>query len=342
MKKTWFQRVSFISGLVSSALFGFILGHYFFPADEPAEYHETIDLIENETALSEGSDLTRQYISTRFRLHGQDPGGKRFDLQLYINSKQVGDGVFIQNSLLFVTYDGKDEENWYRTTSPTLEFQPAGYLKQFDIIPLNEFTSQKSYMFTLQLEEISLKTTIDIVTGDFLIRNKPEYIFYISPGKAEIQTEEYAFDVNGVVTHSYSNDYSLSMFFEGKENLISETHVLALWDDQENFYYIDITDVENTDLPYGSHKWITFKNMTSGFMKYSFEADLSVEMKRSRPSKWTVLIPELDNAEMELEAVGYNRPLRYQSGSVRGTIYDASGNRDLTGQFIYSRKEGTP
>jgi hypothetical protein len=122
-------------------------------------------------------------------------------------------------------------------------------------------------------------------------------------------------------------------------NIKYTSHSIVFWDEEHNFYHIDSSKVFTPNVPYYTHTWILYKNV-NGTMKQSQAIDIAVHKATSDTPDWTITLPELDNAQIELKVAQIIDTSSHGfSGLLEGTITDARGTRKIHGYGSYENKK---
>ncbi|MDQ6985046.1 MAG: hypothetical protein Q9M91_03335 [Candidatus Dojkabacteria bacterium] len=333
-----------INTIVWSSLVGFVTGRYYFPNESNSkEYYGDVklDLCDKEVincddfTEDEINSYLRNYLYDRVVLHGKDSKGENFYLVMYVVRKQLAKDQYHQYSTLLYSYNGKTRTLWTSENEKESYVLPNGYIKEYINEDFSDLSTRESFQITLDVDGTDVEIDIENLNGDFIVKNKNDYIRSVSEGDAEVSVDGDKFEVFAVADQIISSDYSKSLIFKGRDELNSETHSITLWDEEENFYHLDITDVENKDLPYKTHRWIIYKDGAEGYVKKAFDANIiDFEMDEGKPSKWVIEIPDIYNTVIELEAHEYINN-KNADGTVIGTVTDSRGTRNISGHFLY-------
>jgi hypothetical protein len=345
-------KIIFLSLFLSVSIFlsGFLLGSLVNPIHEkdkndseeniPDIYNSQCD---NSNVTIECEDISeadknilyKKLFYHRIILFGKDTNGETFSNTFYFIRQQKSSEQYSHTYTLLHLHGKTKRTLWTSEMQKDEEIQTDYYIPQFEIDKFEDLSTREEYIIQTKIDEITYDIDIKGIEGDFLVKNSPDYLRYVSSGTATVKPSNGSeFIVNAMVDQYIVYDYTISIFFEGREELVNTTHSLTLWDQDNNFYHLDITDVENDDLPYKTHRWILFKDFTTGGKFKAFEAELEFVQANNAPSRWIITVPDLDNKIIEIDATEFinNKKL---DGTVSGRVYNSTGEKLISGQFLY-------
>lgn len=278
--------------------------------------------------------LYRKFFYTRFVLVGEKEDGSVISLVSYIYAKQIGIDKYRHYYTFVFSSEGENETLYIDQNSNSKDILAADFIKEFNENDFDGQSTQREYDFVMQTKQGEVEVEITDINGDFITKDQPDYIRYASIGNATIKMNGEEYKVNAFVDNIVSSDYSISLFYENRDELINKTHSLSLWDEEGAFYLIDITDVENTDHPYKSHKWVLYKDK-NGFSKKYFDAEMEYKTNvDGKPDSWSIYVPDFDG-EFEL-FVDFFTERNQEKGIVRGKVINESESLNLIGHFLYN------
>jgi len=132
----------------------------------------------------------------------------------------------------------------------------------------------------------------------------------------------------------YSTDYTDSLYFEGLNELDSESVQLILWDSQGAFYMMDQSRVENNNPKYRSHFWGLKKDIEGNLNKI-FRGELQKENIESGV-KFSGIIPDFAISELVLDLKENLEGNKYK-GLVEGYIINGSEKKEVVGLGFYEK-----
>jgi hypothetical protein len=100
---------------------------------------------------------------------------------------------------------------------------------------------------------------------------------------------------------SYTNDYSKYVYFDGYDSLQSLAQFFVFWDEKNNFYLIDKSEVYQNNPYYKSHTWVLYKDAQSKSTRKTFFAEIATKKQGGKSSSWDISIPEL-NSQISLQS----------------------------------------
>lgn len=287
-------------------------------------------------------ELNQKYMYDRIVLSGKDSEGNVFFTKLQLTRKQIGYEEFQQSYAGYFEYvDDKDEYlkriKWANGVSKNREAEANGFLEKFKIINEEDRSTRKEIEFRTNFDGEIANIVISDLTGDFIVKDAPDYTRFISTGIADVEINGEVFSVNAMSDRIISDDYSKSIFWDTRDELEHTTHSIMLWDDVGNFYLIDKTDVNSApkNTPYAPHEWVIHKDIDGGYTQKAFDFDMNFELTEDKlPASWLIEIPDIKDSYINLEVDNFLDSEK-NKGRVSGTIIDSQGQREISGHFVY-------
>lgn len=287
----------------------------------------------SEDVWSDLSDV-KLFRSDTILLFGE-VADKPFYLELDMNRKQVTEGGYSHYYFIEGTVDSKDVSGYQSGHSPSSAPKVGEYVKKIDKLGFSDLSTREEYIGDITISGMDISFQVTDLVGDFITKNTPDYTRYQSVGKAVIFYGGKAYPVQALVESIHSSDFSESIFFNGSTQVKADTYQFALWDEDNNFYLIDQSEVYTNSPKYKSHTWLLTKNLETGKTKKSFTATLEASFGSDGvENNWLINAPEFGQAILDLQAVKYlptNGIQKRQRVIVSGTVRDESGERKING-----------
>ncbi|MBP9758380.1 hypothetical protein KBD45_01685 [Candidatus Dojkabacteria bacterium] len=277
----------------------------------------------------------KNYFYHRIILFGEDENKSPLLFKFQLSRKQTSRNEYdhFYNLTLFKRNETIKEDDVFKNTSDQVALNKL--FTNFKISKNSGQTTEETYKFDAKIENEIYTITIDGIQGDFVVKDTNDYIRIMSEGSATIEQGGKTYKTRALVDRILSNDYTKSIFFEGREKLSHVTHSIALWDETSEFYLIDFTQSNSPDLPYESHKWVIHKNK-DGYTNKIFDGELDfVQNEFGFPEGWDINLKDLNNTQINLTATDYFGG-GYDMGLLKGTIKDATDQiKSTKGYFVY-------
>jgi len=279
-----------------------------------------------------------RFLSDEVLLIGTDARGRDFVLNIDFNRKEISPNSFVHYYDVVMLFSGKTKKDYYEFFDPLYNVigdKGEGFLKKFknDLFP--DLSARETFSFNVTIDDREITVSLTGLTGDFITKNRMLYTKYASVGKAKVTIDGQSFTTNALILKMYSDDYRKYVFFDGFDDLNSTTQVFALWDENDNFYFIDNSDVVSSHENYKSHSWVLYKDGKTGATKKAFKIDIDTVLKRKIPDRWEITIPDFNTTiSAEVDKLIDKREVY---GLVQGMVTDANGSRSIKGLFDYSR-----
>lgn len=286
------------------------------------------DIFPSTTSVS-GYEKT--FLSDTITLY-EDGVDSPFTLEIDFNRIESKEGVF--SHYTFINgYTGDTNFTYYDVTySTTTGLLPNSYVKNIEKISSSDISPRDKYKGTVLLDGEPLTFFITGLEGDFITRHTPEYTRFQSVGTAEVAYRGRTFTAQALVENSHSYDASKYIFFPGHDMVDATTHQFILWDEDNNFYMIDNSDVRSIIAEYPSHTWLLYKNSDSLVNKKSFQSVILPKKNEGGMAGWHVTAREFSNASIDLLPLVL---FKQEDGRMRvlvtGTVTDDQGSRSIGG-----------
>lgn len=275
--------------------------------------------------------LDKQFHSDNIILYRG--GGSSFALEIDFNRIEVSPGVYTHYTYLNGNINGEIISDYDSVFATTTTLQKNRYVTEISRVMADDLSPRDSYKVTVLVNGDPVSFEIKNLQGDFVTRNHPDYTQLQSEGTAEVIYKGEKFEAQALVENTYANNYTTKIFFPGYQEIDSTTHQFVLWDENENFYLIDISEVRSDTPEYPSHVWLLYKSASGETIKKSFSASVSSVSDKIGRVSWSVSAPDFEGAMITVSPVV---PFK-QSGEdrirteVSGTIYDNNGSRSIGG-----------
>jgi hypothetical protein len=283
-------------------------------------------------ALVASTSRDREFYSNNITLYGQ-LGSFPFALEIDFNRIEQQPGVFTHYTYMSGNLLGESVADYAVQYSTSTELLPNRFVRMVEHTLAGDLSPRGTYALEVQVDGAWISVEVDGLEGDFITRDRPSYLQHQSVGEASLVYQGGMYQVNALVEAAYSNDYAKHIFFEGRDTLRATTHQFVLWDEAENFYLIDVSEVHSDTPEYPSHIWLLYKEGSTGVMEKSFTATIEQQTDVEGKVSWEVSMPDLAGASMTLlprspfKQVGDDR-IR---SMVVGTIRDDAGERSIEG-----------
>lgn len=300
-------------GLIASAFIVIPLVGIFFLFNQP-----------EEPIVVTGAESYRYYRDS-VTLLAHDSAGLPIVLDMDFSRKEKN-GTFIHYYGGTLWVGGQSQEFFTQFNSDELEPQPHEFLEAYQSTQFPDLSTRASHELALSTDSGDLSFTIE-TEGDFLTKNTLDHTRFTSVTPATITLGNQSYPAQILWENAYSNDYTESIFFEGRDEMDSETHLFTLWDEEGNFYHIDQTVAEGEQKHYASHTWLLYKNADEQSTQKSYEATVTLN-----ESNATVEIPEWDST------ISLDAPTAWDTknseGPISGTIVTTDGtSKKIEGFF---------
>ena len=306
-----------------------------------ADYQNLLTLLsQNPSALMPVINISttsvvgfeRQFISDNIVLYSTE-SDEPLVLEIDFNRIEKSAGIHTHYTFMNGLVGDSTISDYDSVLSTTTKLQPNRFVKTIERLSEADGSTRDQYKGVVSVNGDLLSFFISGLKGDFITRNRPTYTQYQSVGEAKVTYKGKTFEAEALVEGAYSMDYSKEMFFPGYDTIDSTTYQFVLWDESDNFYMIDVSDVRSNTPEYPSHVWLLHKNEEGDFVRKSFEATINAEFDGEGRIYWKVTTPEFDNATLQLTPV---TPFKQNSedrirAAVEGTITDDKGKRTIGG-----------
>jgi hypothetical protein len=289
--------------------------------------------IELDCSLCSNNEHKNFYYH-RLVLFGEDELKKPFVIKFQLSKKQISHNEYEHTYTTTLYIDGKTHEDYDFFKNSSTDTLAHKLFDKFTLTREGGQTTKEDYQFIANLGGKKYTVSIAGINGDFVIKDTNDYVRIMSQGYATLSFDNKTFTTQALVDKIISNDYTKSIFFEGRENLSHVTHSIAIWDQNNEFYLIDFTKTNSPELPYESHKWVIHKNR-EGFSTKIFDGNLNFQVDaKGMPANWIFDLPELDNSQITLSTKEFFEG-KDDMGIIEGTIKSGVTSKRVKGYFIY-------
>lgn len=279
---------------------------------------------EPEPPLS--SKTSYEYYRDSFTLLSHDSKGDTILMDMDFSRKEKEDR-FIHYYSGTLWYAGSGEDFNVQFYSEETEPQADEFLTAYTSEPFADLSARATHEVSISTYygPISFKVETE---GDFLTKDSLDYTRFSSTNPVTLTFGDETFPAQVLWETAYSNDYTKSVFFEGRDLLDSQTHLFSLWDEDGNFYHIDQTTVDGNETKYTDHTWILRKDSATKSSQKSFEATIVLNETGAKIelTEWATTInlkaPSVWSAEDS-------------TGWIQGTVETADGeSKNIEGFFL--------
>lgn len=304
------------------------------PSPTPSITPTTTPQVQDFTCEQCQNNDFKKYFYTRIILYGQDELRNPILIKLQLSRKQRNQFEYehVYSAVAFKANKTDKTTDQFITNSN--EIATRELFTQFEVTRRGSQTTQEDYRVAFNIGNTQYAFSIKDINGDFLIKDVPDYIRFMSEGTATTTIANKRHSLHAIVDRTISEDYSKSIFFEGRENLSHITHSIALWDQEDEFYLIDFTESRSPQLPYESHKWVIHKDK-KGYIKKIFDGELEFDKTEyNQPVSWNFFLPLLSNTSIGLEP-GAIIDSEQTMGTLTGKIKINNQIKQINGYFVY-------
>lgn len=275
-----------------------------------------------------------RFYSDRFVISGKDDNDSPFLLDLNLIRRENIDRVYDHYYFGDIVHGSKTEQFYEKGISPEYEVLEDLFIKNFQRNKNPDNSARDIYDFSFSQGGKKYKIQTKELVSDFIIKNEPEYTSYVSAGKVSLFIDSREYDMNLMHQVIYSTDYTDSLYFEGLDELDSDSVQLILWDSQGEFYMMDQSRVENSNPKYQSHFWGLKKDI-EGNLKKIFRGEIQKENIGNRV-KFSGIIPDFGINELVLDLKENFQGNKYK-GLAEGYIINGSEKKEVFGLGFYEK-----
>lgn len=286
------------------------------------------------TPVSPEADESKNFAYDRIIINGTDNLNENFFVILQLSRILNESNTYDHQYTAYYSYMGDSGVKWHTYKSNSIDVAKGGFLTSYSREQFPDFSTRETIDIGINLEDFAANIEISDINGDFIVKNQPDYTRYISSSTADVKLSGNSFQTKAEVNTIYSNDSSTSIFFEGRDELVSQTHSITLWDNEDNFYLVDTTNVENRGLPYTSHQWAIHKDASQDASFKAFAVDIDFDQTNKVGQRWDITIQDIKNTEIQIEATEFLTKEK-ERGLVKGIVTDVYGQREVYGYFAY-------
>jgi len=318
--------------ILATASLTYLISDYFFTWPSTNGFVKVDDRFTGEAPPGE----TLKFFQDTLIIASEDISDvDRFVLEVELNRKEVSVGKFVHfyTANLFQHGERKQSKTNFYADSETLE--PNAFLLSFENAIFDDLSTRETYAFSLAIDEEQVRVVLDDLNGDFITKNNLAYTRYLSAGTGTLFLGDKSIRVNAALEKIYSNDHGQYLYFPGVNELESTTHRFLVWDEENNFYLLDMSTVREDNPYYRAHTWVLYKNATQEYSQKFFSAKLDFQ-DRGATKAWDIYIPGL-NTTLKLSTTDPTDAI-WSTGTAIGTAESETGVKNLYGSFNYKRE----
>lgn len=266
-----------------------------------------------------------QYYRDSVTLLAHDATGLPIVLDMDFSRKEKN-GTFIHYYSGTLWVGEESQEFFTQFNSDEVEPQPHEFLDSYESTQFPDLSTRATRELSLSTDTGDLSFTVE-TEGDFLTKNTLDHTRFTSVTETTLTLGSHSYPAQILWENAYSNDYTASIFFEGRDDMSSETHLFTLWDEDGNFYHIDQTIADGDQKHYASHTWLLYKNAAEQSTQKSYEATVTLKETGA-----TIEIPDWDDALTLTAPTDWDT--KNSEGYISGTLVSADGSsKKLEGFF---------
>jgi hypothetical protein len=288
----------------------------------------------SDDAWEKLDDARRLFMSDTIFLYGNNAGSP-FYLEIDLNRRQVPNGTFMHYYYTIGSFDDLDKHDYDLIYSSSTVPVSTKSVQSLILLPFSDLSTRQEYQGAIKFDETLITFMALNLQGDFMTRNSPTYTRHQSVGDGVVTYNDKKIPVHVLAEGIHSSDFNKSIFFEGSDEIVSETRQFVLWDNEENFYMIDQSNVVSDIPEYPSHTWLLYKNHKSNYTKKGFTSNITSQSVLGRPeTEWLITAPDFNDATIKLSLLKYIDDGDSQTrmrALVSGTVTDSNGQREING-----------
>lgn len=321
--------VLIISFSLAAITAGFFVGSYLFPDDL--------------SVCSEGEEVclasfveehTKHYYYDRLTFVSTDLDTQPLFFQVEFIRKQKSTDTYQHAYLTSLVKENRLIEDSYRGELPDGSIEELGIVDRYVNQKYEDFSTREDLELTIEVDGIRIKLPATTFEGDFLVKDETDNTRVLSEAVTSILVDGIEVEVYGTLDRVISDDYRKTINFDKLDELRSTTFIVSIWDERGDFYYADVTDVENIDLPYKSHKWVLKKVRLDSSTSKNFSADFDVFFNEGELSD--LKIKTLDKNKFLIDVENATEvPFYNYLAKIEGVVEDEDGVRPFSGYFEY-------
>lgn len=230
----------------------------------------------------------RGYVLEEFLLVGED---RDFILNGYVSRVELADNKYQQRTSLYVYDDKQWVEEGDVSSVKSLDIYKDDIVSSWSNVARDTrvLEEQLDASVVMNGQTISFKT--GILSNEMGLRSLPSYTKFQSEGDAVVTVGAETFKAHILFVRLYSNDVSQTAFLNSnyfKSSNRLTTHWIAYWDEDDNFYFVDSTDVTRMAVDaYSSHQFGFYKSAETGVVERTFDIDIQAN-KTIDPTEFSV------------------------------------------------------
>ncbi|MBI4086758.1 hypothetical protein HY416_02115 [Candidatus Kaiserbacteria bacterium] len=230
----------------------------------------------------------RPYILEEFLLVADEPNVM---LSGYVTRAEREDGIREQRTSAYLYNDGVWTEDSAVTTTQEGSVRQDAVVTSWSDMARGSLVLEERLAVSFSVRGEPVSFTSGVMTNEMGIRSLPSHTRFQSEGTADVVIGGKTYKARLLFVRTFSNNVAETSFLNlGYYN--NATHVttdwVADWDDEGNFFFVDVTDVRAIAIPhYTSHRIGFYKDGGTGIVQRTF--DVTVEHdKEEQPSRMTV------------------------------------------------------
>lgn len=272
----------------------------------------------------------QQYLYDRIIVSGRDKENKPLLILFEGSRQELKNYLFGHSYTVNILYKDRVYSDYALFNSSSSSIQTHKFITHFSHLTTPELPIE-AYEFSLYLKDKRFALSLSDLNGDFLIKNRLDYLRYVSSGKARVEIESESIEGRVMVDRVLSEDAAVPTLQGYNPKYMS--HSIALWDEEGNFYHLDKSEVFTPNIPYASHTWVLYKN-NQGESKKIYEAEVNFNQEGDAPL-WKINIPLL-NTELNFRLNTFLKEGRNNFiGFVEGKVVVGGRERNISGYALF-------
>ncbi len=226
-------------------------------------------------------------------------------------------------------------ENWSRETESAQTSDtaiPQGKLINSWDTQLDPSRVLKQAITTnLSINETLLSIETGTLSNEISLRSLPGYTKFMSAGNGKLTINEIKYEVYILYTQIYSFNSSDIAFYNQPLDLTTDW--VGFWDEERNFYHIDITRVKKPIPTYQTHTIGVMKDMKGNVLK-TFTVNVQRNSEEN-PEKYSIFLNSPINTTLQFSRMNtldkaVNNNHIWLMGIIEGSIISSTG-RNING-----------
>lgn len=299
---------------------------------------ETLSALKEETgkgplpsidcSLNDTCQAGKKFFSNTYVVVAKD-----VTLELDINRIEVEPYSSVYNNYAYLNgvVKGNSITDYLQVVSTSTDSFSRDFLQQFKVVDASDLSARANHTIALNLNDMSeFKFTTAVVDADFITRNSPAYSRTHSVSTTTIYIDSEPLEAKVYIEKTYSDDADNAIFFPGSDKLSIKTAQFIFWDNINNFYLFDSSNLATPVPQYQSHTWLLMKRF-DGLSRKSYSGSYR-EVTSGVKLGWELDMPDFHNAKVELVA---SEIFKSRDGRLRveiiGNVTDDEGTRNIFG-----------